>query len=134
MEHVCGDLVQEVPVVRDYQQGARPLLKITLKPNDGLQRHKEKRENTMKLIKKNSASFVNQSRIYKRINYNGTFSRHLKFVRYRRGDIRAAVKHSFFFCLGWLGQKHIRTYISKYQLQICCFMPYLVRKLAFLTI
>ena len=31
---------------------------------------------------------------------NGTFSRYLKFVRYRRGDIRAAVKHLFFFLPG----------------------------------
>ena len=27
--------------------------------------------------------------------YNGTLSRHLKFVIYERGDIRVAVKHSF---------------------------------------
>ena len=31
---------------------------------------------------------------------------------------RPAVKHSFFFCLGWLEQKQIRAYISEYQLQI----------------
>ena len=59
---------------------------------------------------------------------NGTLSLHLKFVRYRRGDIRAAVKHSFFSCLGWLGQKQISAYISQYQHQICCMMAYSVRK------
>ena len=46
---------------------------------------------------------------------------------------RPAVKHSFFFCLGWLEQEQIRAYNSEYQLQIWCLMAYIIRKLAFLS-
>ena len=38
---------------------------------------------------------------------NGTFLRHLKCVRYRRGDIRAAVKHSFFSAWAGLGRNRL---------------------------
>ena len=46
---------------------------------------------------------------------------------------RPAVKHSFFFCLGWLGQKQISAYISQHCHQIYCWIDYIERKANFLT-
>ena len=43
VEHVCGNFVKEVSVVRYNEQCARPVLKVTLQPNDCLQRNKTKK-------------------------------------------------------------------------------------------
>ena len=53
-----------------------------------------------------SEVFVHEAffKCWRKKRKNGTFSLHLKSVRYRRGDIRAAVKHSFFSAWAGLGR------------------------------